>query len=192
MIEYLFFRQILMYFYLFPESIMALFTWIQGVMGGLLISSCCLIQLFLNLFGIGCAGLNTLLLPYRPFFVSLTIVSLTYAFYRSRPSKWHFTAVVTITVLLSLSPELLRFYNDSHSSIAIKDQDLHQTRWKIDGMHCEACRSAVIRALRSIEGVDRVDVSLQTNEAILVTRHEIDSNQVKEKVQSAGFHAEPI
>ena len=167
---------------------MALFTWIQGLIGGLLISSCCLIQLFLNLFGIGCAGLNTFLLPYRPLFISLTIVSLTYAFYRSRPSKWHFTAIVTLTVLLSMSPEILRYYNNSHSSITSNTADLYQTRWKIEGMHCEACRSAVLNALKSLDGVIDVDVSLETSEAILSSRYQLDTNTVKRVIQSAGFN----
>jgi uncharacterized phage infection (PIP) family protein YhgE len=73
-------------------------SWINGLLGGLLISSCCVIQLFLNLFGIGCAGLNTFLLPYRPLFISLTVISLTYSFIRYRPSKWHFIAIVSLTL----------------------------------------------------------------------------------------------
>lgn len=168
---------------------MALLTWIQGLIGGLLISSCCLIQLFLNLFGLGCAGLNTFLLPYRPVFISLTIVSLTYAFYRSRPSKWHFTAIITLTILLSFSPELLRLYNNANSSITSNSNQVksYETHWKIEGMHCEACRSAVLRALKSLEGVDQVSVNLETNEAILQSYHPLDPNKVKGVVQSAGF-----
>ena len=162
-------------------------TWIQGLIGGLLISSCCLIQLFLNLFGIGCAGLNTFLLPYRPLFISLTIVSLTYAFCRSRPSKWHLTAILTLTVLLSLSPELLRMYNNAHSAITPNPTELYQTRWPIEGMHCEACRSAVLRALKSLDGVEQVNVNLETSEAVLSSRLRLDPEKVRHVVQSAGF-----
>lgn len=170
---------------------MALLTWIQGLIGGLLISSCCLIQLFLNLFGIGCAGLNTFLLPYRPLFISLTIVWLTYGFYRSRPSKWHLTILITLTVLLSLSPELLRMYNNAHSSIAPEQMELRQTHWQIEGMHCEACRSAVLRALKSLDGVEQVNVNLETSEAVLSSRLQLDPEKVRSVIQSVGFDVKP-
>ncbi|CAF0989575.1 unnamed protein product [Rotaria sordida] len=164
-------------------------NWINGLIGGLLISSCCLIQLFLNLFGIGCAGLNTLLLPYRPLFISLTIISLTYSFFRYRPSKWHFTIVIIFTLILSFSPELLRIYNNQFSRNNIIDDQVIITHWKIIGMHCEACRSAVIQSLRKLDGVLSVDVDLETSQAKLITNNNINTDIVIQAVQSAGFQA---
>ena len=167
-------------------------SWINGLVGGLLISSCCLIQLFLNLFGIGCAGLNTLLLPYRPLFISLTIISLTYSFFRYRPSKWHFTTIVIFTLFLSFSPELLRIYNNQFSGNDITDNEVLITHWKITGMHCEACRSAVIQSLRKLNGVLSVNVDLATGQAELTTRNTIHADTVIQAVQSAGFQAEKL
>ncbi|CAF2736585.1 unnamed protein product [Rotaria sp. Silwood2] len=167
-------------------------NWINGLIGGLLISSCCLIQLFLNLFGIGCAGLNTLLLPYRPLFISLTIISLTYSFFRYRPSKWHFTAVVIFTLILSFSPELLRIYNDQFARNDIVDDQVIVTYWKITGMHCEACRSAVIQSLRKLDGVLSVNVDLETGQAKLISSSNINTNTVIQAVQSAGFQANKL
>ncbi|CAF0899001.1 unnamed protein product [Rotaria sordida] len=164
-------------------------NWINGLIGGLLISSCCLIQLSLNLFGIGCAGLNTLLLPYRPLFISLTIISLTYSFFRYRPSKWHFTIVIIFTLILSFSPELLRIYNNQFSRNNIIDDQVIITHWKIIGMHCEACRSAVIQSLRKLDGVLSVDVDLETGQAKLITNNNINTDIVIQAVQSAGFQA---
>lgn len=164
-------------------------SWINGLFGGLLISSCCVIQLLLNLFGIGCAGLNTLLLPYRPLFISLTIISLTYSFLRYRPSKWHLTAIVTFTLLLSFSPELLRMYNNQFAQIDLNESETIVTHWKIIGMHCEGCRAAVIQALRKLDGVISVNVELDSGQAKLTSRKMIDTETVMQAVQSAGFKA---
>jgi copper chaperone CopZ len=166
------------------------FSWINGLVGGLLISSCCLIQLFLNLFGIGCAGLNTLLLPYRPLFISLTIISLTYSFFRYRPSKWQLIGIIILTLLLSFSPELLRIYNNQFSRNDIIDNQIVITHWKIIGMHCEACRSAVIQSLRKLDGVLSVNVDLGTGRAELTSRNNINPDTIIQAVQSAGFQAE--
>lgn len=165
-------------------------SWINGLFGGLLISSCCLIQLFFNLFGIGCAGLNTLLLPYRPLFISLTIVSLTYSFIRYRPSKWHMTAIVTLTLLLSFSPEFLRMYNNQFAKSHFNENEMIITQWKIIGMHCEGCRAAVIQALRKLDEVVSVNVDLDSGQAKLTSRKLIKSEIVIQAVQSAGFQAE--
>ncbi|CAF0871910.1 unnamed protein product [Adineta steineri] len=167
-------------------------SWINGLVGGLLISSCCVIQLFLNLFGIGCAGLNTLLLPYRPLFISLTIISLSYSFFRYRPSKWQFTIIISITLLLSFSPELLRIYNNQFSRNNTIDHDLIITYWEILGMHCEGCRSAVIQALRKLNGVLSVNVNLETGRAKLTSRNTLDTDAVIQAVQSAGFQAKKL
>ena len=175
---------------------MSVRSWINGLVGGLLVSSCCLVQLLLNLFGIGCAGLNTLLLPYRSVFVSLTVVSLTYSFFRYRPSKRHMASIVVFTLLLSFSPELLRTYNDqltdSSSSSNQSDKGIHVTHWKIQGMHCEACRSAVIQALRKVNGIDSVDVQLETGHATLAGPGALDRHSITQAVNLAGFQAEEI
>ena len=167
-------------------------SWINGLAGGLLISSCCLVQLILNLFGIGCAGLNTLLLPYRPLFISLTVISLTYSFYRYRPSKWHLTFIVICTLSLSFSPELLRIYNNQFSRSDLVDSEVFITHWKITGMHCEGCRAAVIQSLRKLDGVLRVNVNLETGRAELTTRNTINTDTVVQAVQSAGFQAKKL
>lgn len=167
-------------------------SWINGLVGGLLISSCCIIQLFLNLFGIGCAGLNTLLLPYRPLFISLTIISLTYSYYRYRPSKWHFMIIIIVTLFLSFSPELLRIYNNQFSKNNLLENDVIITYWQIIGMHCEGCRSAVIQALRKLNGVLSVNVNLETGRTQLTSKYPINPDTVIQAVKSAGFQAKNV
>ncbi|CAF3179203.1 unnamed protein product [Rotaria socialis] len=167
-------------------------SWINGLLGGLLISSCCVIQLFLNLFGIGCAGLNTLLFPYRPLFISLTVISLTYSFFHYRPSKLHFTIVIIFTLILSFSPELLQMYNNQFARNDFADNEIFITHWKIIGMHCEACRAAVIQSLRKLHGILSVNVDLETGHAELTASHFIQTDTVIQAVQSAGFQANKL
>lgn len=167
-------------------------SWITGLFGGLMISSCCLIQLFLNLFGVGCAGLNTLLLPYRSLFISLTIISLTYSYYRYRPSKWHFLSIVILTTTLSLSPEILQIYNNQFSTNNFNEHESRITYWKITGMHCEACRAAVIRALQKLPEISSINIDLKSSRAELISTNDLNSDQVKQIVQSAGFQAEKL
>ena len=57
-------------------------------------------------------------------------------------------------------------------------------------MHCEGCRSAVIQALKSLDGVRGVHVDLATGKATLTTQHKIDAEKIIQVVTSAGFQAE--
>lgn len=54
-----------------------------AVLGGLLSSSCCVLQLFLNALSVGCAGFSALT-PYRPLFLALTASSLGATHWRNR------------------------------------------------------------------------------------------------------------
>lgn len=85
----------------------------------MLSSSCCAIQLILNIASIGCAGLNTLLGPFRPTFLALTIllqcsswyVKVMATFEGRQPSTTTTTVGSTLWVMiLSLLPEILHCY----------------------------------------------------------------------------------
>jgi hypothetical protein len=83
--------------------------------GGLLSSSCCLIQLLINCLSLGCAGFSRLD-PYRPIFLfstfgAMTVRSLTEykaGVRKARPILW------LLTLLLAFSPQLLRMKNQEH------------------------------------------------------------------------------
>jgi copper chaperone CopZ len=171
------------------------FGWINSLLGGFLISlscPCCFIPLFLNLFGIGCAGLNTFLLPYRPIFISLTVISLTYSYFRYRPSKLKFFTMVILTLFLSFSPEILRIYNNQLTINDKFDNNVIITHWQIIGMHCESCCSAATRSLQKINEVLSVNVDLDTGQADLITRISIEDDIIIQAIQSAGFQAYKI
>ncbi|KAG0222332.1 hypothetical protein BGW42_006681 [Actinomortierella wolfii] len=86
-------------------------SYLYAVLMGLLTSSCCIIQLVLNAFSIGCAGFSVLT-PFRPFFVSLSIAMIVYNIFqygRSRPLQTLITVLIVAT--LSISPELVAHKN---------------------------------------------------------------------------------
>jgi copper chaperone CopZ len=171
------------------------FGWINSLFGSFLISlccPCCFLQIFLNLFGIGCAALNTFLLPYRSIFISLTVISLTYSYFRYRPSKLNFLMIIILILFLSFSPEILKIYNNQLSTNQTLDDNIIITHWQIIGMHCESCRSTVIRSLEKINEVISINVDIDSGQADLITRVFIEDDKIIQAVQSAGFQAYKI
>ncbi len=58
---------------------------------------------------------------------------------------------------------------------------------KIDGMHCDHCVKSVTKALESIDGVSKVKVDLETKEAIITSKVNLDLNLIKEKITDLNF-----
>lgn len=58
---------------------------------------------------------------------------------------------------------------------------------KIEGMQCNHCKMSVEKALNELDGVTKVEVSLENKKAVLETQKEIDNNKIKEKIIEAGF-----
>ena len=57
--------------------------------------------------------------------------------------------------------------------------------FKISGMNCMHCRASVEKAIRSVAGVEKVDVDLSTG--IAQVEGNFDSEKVIEAVKLAGF-----
>ena len=58
---------------------------------------------------------------------------------------------------------------------------------KIEGMQCNHCKMSVEKALNSIEGVIKVDVSLENKTATIESQKEIENDKIKEVIEEAGF-----
>jgi len=58
---------------------------------------------------------------------------------------------------------------------------------KITGMSCQHCVMAVSRALQTIDGVDRVQVSLEKGEAAFEEATPVDMAVIAEKIRKAGY-----
>ncbi|XRB03377.1 mercuric ion transport protein [Pycnococcus provasolii] len=134
-----------------------------ALLGGLLGSSCCIVQLGINAMsaagislGIGCAGFNKYLGPSRPFWRVVTLVYVTsFVYIRARRMGRRalaFTvATVFLTALLTFLPELLlRFTGTSVAPDAIGAVTVDL---RVDGMGCEACQTHVQSVLAAAPGV---------------------------------------
>ncbi|KAK3820620.1 MAG: hypothetical protein JOS17DRAFT_793977 [Linnemannia elongata] len=86
-------------------------SYISAVTLGLLSSSCCLIQLALNLMSIGCAGFSVLT-PYRPLFLAFSSLLVLVTIYKYR---WSSRTTLTLALVLALTttPEMVAVYNQS-------------------------------------------------------------------------------
>ncbi len=159
--------------------------------GGLLSSSCCVLQLILNLFSFGCAGFKTLLEPYRPLFLSLTFGGLIASLYlelqrncstskvcgkRGAMNKkiegtnakkvvsTSFVITTLLVIALAFSPEMLGWINDNAYGNNNKDTVVAKqtVHMQVGGMNCEGCRNAVQRAVNSLPSVISSKVDLKT------------------------------
>lgn len=76
----------------------------------LLASSCCALQLVLNCFSMGCAGFNTVLGPWRPFFVAMAVsgqVCMWRGIERPDIQLAQAYCATAVTVFITLMPEVL-------------------------------------------------------------------------------------
>jgi hypothetical protein len=116
----------------------------------LLSSSCCLIQLVINLIvgAGGCAGFNTALGPFRPVFLSL----LAFMTFVSKPG----TSVTLFRSALAMLPELVHFWNRFISYWRNRNVSMLQSKSAatatllvdIPTMGCVACVNKIDSSLR--------------------------------------------
>merc|ERR1719198_2078050 len=81
----------------------------------LMSSSCCALQLLLNLFSFGCAGFNTVLGPARPFLLALTLLTQTLVWHAALTGRGPtlIRAAVggtLVSAALTFLPEALELY----------------------------------------------------------------------------------
>lgn len=58
---------------------------------------------------------------------------------------------------------------------------------KINGMSCGHCSMAVKKALGQIEGVEKVEVSLEDKTATIISTTGLDTNVLKEIIDDEGY-----
>ena len=57
----------------------------------------------------------------------------------------------------------------------------------IDGMMCDNCRKHVEKALSAIDGVTKVDVSLEDKNAVVTLSKDVDEKTLSDAVSEAGY-----
>lgn len=149
---------------------------------GLLSSSCCALQILLNLFSFGCAGFNTWLGPMRPTFIALTLaVQITaWCIAWNRPYQWlSMAASSTVTASLTLLPELLALRARAkmgsglvpEQNSGLEDETpCFQATFTFTNFGCISCVNTVHNSLVNIPGVYSAAVSLPNQTAVVLFR----------------------
>ena len=137
---------------------------------GLLSSSCCALQLFLNLFSVGCAGFNTFLGPIRPYLLALTLGIQAAVWRQALMHRAYVSAALggsLLCLLLAALPEAVHLWvhrADGVGAVTAEDEEL---RLKVTGMGCTACSVKVKGALEGLDGVNACTVDFEAGEAVM-------------------------
>jgi len=160
----------------------------------LLSSSCCVIQLALNMLSVGCAGFNSILGPARPFFLACALharvllrraaVAAPGVDPRVRQMNVYGGA---LAVAVAFAPEavalvarLRRRRNDVAGAASLT--------LDLPSMGCVACVDAVSRAIRSVPAVVDADVSVgSATVSVKVAPSEAMAASISDAVRKAGF-----
>lgn len=68
-----------------------------------------------------------------------------------------------------------------------KEEKIMTKTIHIEGMQCNHCKMTVEKALNAIEGVNKVEVSLENKIATIESSVEIEDSKIKEVIEEAGF-----
>ena len=69
---------------------------------------------------------------------------------------------------------------------------MKETRLKVPDMSCGHCVATVERALETLEGVESVDVSLETKMVIVRSIEELGDYDFLETIRATGFSPESV
>ena len=58
---------------------------------------------------------------------------------------------------------------------------------KIEGMQCNHCKMSVEKALKSIDGVIKVEVNLEDKNAVIESSVDISDEKIKKVIEEEGF-----
>ncbi len=57
----------------------------------------------------------------------------------------------------------------------------------VEGMHCPLCTTAVKKALKNVEGVEAVKVTLETKQAVVTAKEGISDAAYLDAVKTTGY-----
>ena len=165
---------------------------------GLLSSACCLFQLILNAMSVGCAGFNTVLGPFRPYFLALAAVLQAWVWTIEIDAQSHGApadeSVVfgsLLCAVLSFLPEALSLWVARRGDDVTMSDDGAMLMLRVSGMGCSACTAKVQDALAAVPGVAAAAVDLEAESATLRldgAYREVDVGEEAVKaLDAAGF-----
>ncbi len=63
---------------------------------------------------------------------------------------------------------------------------------QIEGMSCNHCKMTVEKALKFMNGVTKVEVSLENKNAVIKSNKEIEDDEIKKTIDEIGFNVKEI
>jgi hypothetical protein len=115
-------------------------TWCAVIVGGLLSSNCCALQLLLNYMGVGCAGF-AILAPFRLLFLAASAALLVFTTPSTLVIARSLQAVIFCSLVLM--PEIIGLYSRNGNPILLFSSDYHSSYLslllRVTGMKCAAC-----------------------------------------------------
>lgn len=164
-----------------------LFYLIFSIFSSFASSSCCLIQLLLNLFSLGCAGFSVLD-DYQPIFLSLTLISLV-QLYRKRSSHTkNFLFIITLCVLIISSKHLLTWLN-MNPNLFSADPISSQSSFIVQNVYCQACAKKLCDDLSNIVNYCKIELIEEPMANLtVVLEKNISIEQLKKAVESILNH----
>lgn len=80
--------------------------------------------------------------------------------------------------------------------VSVKNKEIKENKnmkkISINGMSCNHCKMSVEKALGSIDGVEKVEVSLENKSAIVTLNKEVENSVLKSVIEDAGFEVTEI
>ena len=167
---------------------------LTSLLAGLLSSSCCLLQLALNLFAVGCAGFNKVLGPVRSQARMMTGAWLFFLWAMTARRNWpkRNAAVSTLLcVVLTFLPELL--LASGGASMAPPTDSTRELQLVVDGMGCEACQSHVRTVIERSAGVvgSEVDFTKGTARLLVADGWGFDLERLSRRLEVEGYTVVP-
>eukprot|EP00931_Biecheleriopsis_adriatica_P063448 TRINITY_DN38429_c0_g1_i1.p1 TRINITY_DN38429_c0_g1~~TRINITY_DN38429_c0_g1_i1.p1 ORF type:complete len:479 (-),score=107.12 TRINITY_DN38429_c0_g1_i1:48-1484(-) len=180
----------------------------MSIGAGLLSSSCCLLQLGVNL--LATLNLAHVLGPLRPYLRVLTglwlLVSWVLHFLRQRPAKveeevwqgrkrrgaWRLGWRTLLCLVLTFLPEALLWTGGPGLAPAVEGAEVLKV--KVDGMGCEACQVHVQSVMDRMGGVVSSHVDFASGQAELVVNRgwNFDMSELSRRLEADGYSASPL
>lgn len=180
-----------------------------GILSAFAASLCCITPLLALIAGSsGLASLFTWLEPARPYFISATVMVLSFAWYQKlkqkkqkdccstceKPkfiqTKTFLTIVTSIAVLLLTFPYYSHvFYSKSQTQIVIEDKNnLVQINFDINGMTCTGCEEHIKNAVADMDGVTEATANYETGQAtVKFDKSKTSLEKVTNAINETGY-----
>ncbi|KAI7858412.1 hypothetical protein BDC45DRAFT_498291 [Circinella umbellata] len=143
----------------------------------LLSTSCCLIQLLLNVFSYSCAGFS-IFTPYRSYLTATTFILLSVQFYKNGWENRRVWTTSFLSLLLMMTPELVAYVNTTITTTTTNTTTIDSVMLHLNGLGCIACGNRIKNALVAVDWVESASVFFDNSSALIQYKaSELETNK---------------